>query len=91
MPFPGPFHFSNIVDYMSFVLSLTQMLVFLSFYVMLRVLLSSLVCAVASLFCAYLVSVQVSAGNIGAGKTSRLEEHILPLAPGNIGTGNRPI
>ena len=43
------------------VLSLTQMLVFLSLYVMLSILLSILVCAAASLFCACLVSVQVSA------------------------------
>ena len=46
---------------MTFVLSLTQMLVFLSLYVMLSILLSILVCAAASLFCACLVSVQVSA------------------------------
>ena len=45
---------------MTFVLSLTQMLVFLSLYVMLSILLSILVCAAASLFCACLVSVQVS-------------------------------
>ena len=42
---------------MTFVLSLTQMLVFLSLYVMLSILLSILVCAAASLFCACLVSV----------------------------------
>ncbi len=46
---------------MSFVLSLTQMLVFLSLYVMLSILLSISVCAAASLLCAYLVRVQVSA------------------------------
>ena len=46
---------------MSFVLSLTQMLVLLSLYVMLSILLSILVCAAASLFCACLVGVQVSA------------------------------
>ena len=46
---------------MTFALSLTQMLGFLSLYVMLSILRSSLVCAAASLFCAYLVSVQVSA------------------------------
>ena len=39
---------------MSFVLSLTQMLVLLSLYVMLSILLSILVCAAASLFCACL-------------------------------------
>ena len=46
---------------MTFVLSLTQMLGFLTLYVMLSILLSILVCAAASLFCACLVSVQVSA------------------------------
>ena len=46
---------------MTFVLSLTQMLVFLSLYVMLSILLSIFICAAASLFCACLVSVQVSA------------------------------
>ena len=59
-PCQGPFHFSRIAD-MTFVLSLTQMLVFLSLYdvyVMLSILLSILVCAAASLFCACLVSVQ---------------------------------
>ena len=62
MPCPGPFHFSYSVDYiyMTCVHSLTQMLVFLSLYVMLSILLSILVCAAASLFCACLVSVQVS-------------------------------
>ena len=43
-----------------FVLSLTQILVFLSLYVMLSILLSILVCAAASLFCACLVSVKCS-------------------------------
>ena len=46
---------------MTLVLSLTQMLVFLSLYVMLSILLSILVCADASLFCACLVKVKVSA------------------------------
>ena len=50
---PGPFHFLTVVIIsMTFVLSLTQMLVFLSLYVMLSILLSILVCAAASLFCA---------------------------------------
>ena len=54
---------------MTFVLSLTQMLVFLSLYVMLSILLSILVCAAAGLFCACLVSVQVSAPYVIAGST----------------------
>ena len=59
MPCPGPFHFSHSVDYIyEFCPPLTQMLVFLSLYVMLSILLSILVCAAASLFCACLVSVQ---------------------------------
>ncbi len=58
---------------MSFVLSLTQMLVLLSMYVMLSILLSILVCAAASLFCANLVSVQVSAPYVIAGSTQELD------------------
>ena len=54
---------------MTFVLSLTHMLVLLSLYVMLSILLSILVCAAASLFCACLVSVQVSAPYVIAGST----------------------
>ena len=46
---------------MTFVLSLTQILVFLSLYVLLSIVLFILVCAAASLFCACLVSVHVSA------------------------------
>ena len=44
-----------------FVLYLTQMLVFLSLYVMLSIHLAILFCAAVSLFCACLVSVHVSA------------------------------
>ena len=74
MPSPGPFHFSHSVDYtyMTFVLSLTQMLVFLYLYVMLSILLSILVFAAASLFCACLVSAQVSAPYVIAGSTQEL-------------------
>ena len=68
-----PFHFSHSVDYIyDFVLSLTQMLVLLSLYVMLSILLSILVCAAASLFCACLVSVHVSAPYVTAGSTHEL-------------------
>ena len=49
-----------------------SMLVFLSLYVMLSILLSILVCVAASLFCAYLVSVQVSAPCVIAGSTLEL-------------------
>ena len=54
---------------MTFVLSLNQMLVFLSLYVMLSILLFILVCAAAGLFCACLISVQVSAPYFIAGST----------------------
>ena len=54
---PAQDHFiflTVLIIYMTFVLSLTQMLVFLSLYVMLSILLSMLVCAAAS-FCSVLV------------------------------------
>ena len=52
--------FSHCWLYLTFVLSLTQMLVVLSLHVMLSIILSILVCAAASLFCACLVSVKCS-------------------------------
>ena len=61
---PAQDHFiflTVLIISMTFVLSLTQMLIFLSLYVMLSILLSILVCAAASLFCVCLDSVQVSA------------------------------
>ena len=62
MPCPGSFHFlTGYIISITFVLSLTHMFVLLSLYVMLSILLSILVCAAASLLCACLVSVQVSA------------------------------
>ena len=48
------------------------MFVLLSLHVMLSILLSILVCAAASLFCACLVSVQVSAPYVIAGSTQEL-------------------
>ena len=48
------------------------MLVFLSLYVMLSILLSILVCEAERLFCACLVSVQVSAPYVIAGSTQEL-------------------
>ena len=68
---PAQDHFiflTVLIISMTFVFSLTQMLVFLSVYVMLSILLSILVCAAASLFCACLVSVQVSAPYVIAAK-----------------------
>ena len=64
--------FSVYIISMTFVISLTQMLVLLSVNVMLSILLSILVCAAASLFCACLVSVQVSAPYDIAGSTQEL-------------------
>ena len=72
---PAQDHFIFLIVYiisMSFVLSLAKMLVFLPRYVMLSILLSVLVCAAASLFCACLVSVQVSAPHVIAGSTQEL-------------------
>ena len=54
------------------------MLVFLSLYVMLSIFLSILVCAAASLFCACLVSVHVSAPYVIAGRTG-VEHHVMSL------------
>ena len=72
MPCPGPF-FYYIPDYIYYFCLLSDpVLVFLSLYVMLSILLSILVCAVASLFCACLVSVQVSAPYGIAGRTHEL-------------------
>ena len=61
-----------LIIFMNCVLFLTQMLAFLSLYVMLSILLSILVCAAACLFCACLVSVQVSAPYVIAGSTQEL-------------------
>ena len=61
---PAQNHFiflTVLIISMTFFLSLTQMLGFLSLYVVLSILLSILVCAAASLFCGCLVSVQVAA------------------------------
>ena len=72
---PAQDHFiflTLLIMSMTFVLSLTQMLVFLSLYVMLSIVLSILACAAASLFCACLVSVQVSAPYVIAGSTQEL-------------------
>ena len=74
-PLPAQDHFiflAVLIISMTFVLSLTQMLVFLSLYVMLSILLSIFVCAAASLFCACLVSVHVSAPYVIAGSTQEL-------------------
>ena len=64
MPCPRPFHFSHSVDYIYEFCPLPDPDVgpsILTLYVMLSILLSILVCAAASLFCACLVSIQVSA------------------------------
>ena len=69
----GPFHFLKfIIISMTCVLSLTQMLVYPSLYAMLSILLSILVSVAASLFCACLVSVQISAPHVIASRTQEL-------------------
>ena len=73
--YPAQDHFiflTVLIISMTFVLSLTQMLVFLFLYVMLSIRLSILVCAAASLFYACVVSVQVSAPYVIAGSTQEL-------------------
>ena len=76
MPCPGRpisvFSGTMYIISITFVLSLTQMLVLLSLYVMLSILLSILVCATASLFCACLRSVHVSAPYAIADSTQEL-------------------
>ena len=73
VPCQGPFHFLTLlIITMTCVLSLTQLLVFLSMYVMLIKFISILVYAAASLFCACLTSVQVSAPYVIAGSMQEL-------------------
>ena len=67
---------------MNFVLSLIQMLVLLSLYVMFSILLSILVCAAASVFCACLISVQVSAPYV---------VHLSLQADGNVAFEDIPV
>ena len=71
MPCPGPFHFSHSVDYIYEFCLLPDPDIGHSIFVcvMLSIPLSILVCAAASLFCACLVSVQVSAPYVIAGST----------------------
>ena len=72
---PAQDHFiflTLLIISMTFVISLTQTLIFLYLYVMLSILLSILVCAAESLFCACLVSVLVSAPYVIAGSTQEL-------------------
>ena len=74
---PRTTSFSHITDYgfmaMTFVLSLTQILVLLSlYYVMLSIRLSSLVCGAASLFCARCFSIEVSVPYAIAGSAQQL-------------------
>ena len=61
---PAQDHFiclTLLIISMAIALSLTQMSVFISLYVMLSIRLSILICSVVSLFCAWLVSVHVYA------------------------------
>ena len=88
--FPAQEHFiflTVLIISMTFVLSLTQMLVFLYVYVMLSILLSILVFAAASLLCACLVSVQVSAPYAVAGSTHELYTCLPVFSVGETGVG----
>ena len=73
---PRTTSFSHITDYgfmaMTFVLSLTQILVLLSLYVILSIRLSSLVCGAAGLFCARCFSIEVSVPYAIAGSAQQL-------------------
>ena len=66
------------------------MLVLLSLYVMLSILLSILVCAAASLFCACLVSVHVSAPYVIAGSTHGVV-HLSLQADGKVAFEDIPV
>ena len=66
------------------------MLVFLSLYVMLSILLSILVCAAASLFCASLVSVHVSAPYVIAGSNTGVV-HLSVQADGKVSFEDVPV
>ena len=90
---PAQDHFIFLTVYiisMTCVLSLTQMLVLLSLYVMLSILLSILVCAAASLFCACLVSVQVSAPYVIAHSTPGVV-HLSLQADGKVAFEDIPV
>ena len=91
---PAQAHFiflTVLIIYMTFVLSLTQMLVFLSLYVMLSILLSILVCAAAGLFCACLVSVQVSAPYVIAAWQHTGVVHLSLQADGKVAFEDGPV
>ena len=60
VPCPGPLPSSDLFNHMC-VFSLSQMLVFLSLYVIFNILLSIFICAAASLFFAWVASAHVSA------------------------------
>ena len=67
------------------------MLVFLSLYVMLSILLSILVCAAASLFCACLVSVQVSASYVCHSWKDTCVVHLSLLEDGKVAFEDIPV
>ena len=92
--FPAQDHFlflTVLIISMTCVLSLTQMLVFLSLYVMLIILLSIVVCAAASLFCACLVSVQVSAPYVIYSWQHTGVVHLSLQADGNVAFEDVPV
>ena len=80
-----------LIMFMAFIPSLTQMLVLLSLCLMLSILLSILVCAVANLFCACLVSVQVSAPYVIAGGTQELYTCLFRHIYGEVAFEDIPV
>ena len=72
MPRTISFFLTLLIISMTCVLSLTHMVVFLSLQLMLSMLLSILVCAAESVFCACLVSVQIATPYVIAGSTHEL-------------------
>ena len=72
---PAQVHFRLLtcsITSVTLVFSLTQMFVFLSWYVMFNIVLSIFVCAAASLFFVRVVSAHVSAPYVSAGSTHEL-------------------
>ena len=72
MPWPGPFNFSHIADNIYDFCPLPDPLMLVFLPLMLNILLSILVCAATSLFCACLANVEVSAPYATAGSTQEL-------------------
>ena len=77
-PLPSSGLFNHVCD---LCLSLIQMFVFLSRYVVVNIILSIFVCAAASLFFAWVVSAHVSAPYVSAGSTHKLYTFLVKHGP----------